>query len=130
MNTFPGWTTRLIVTISAGLIISYCYNNFLTKSTIVGKYVNRNYNYKPFLVEIPYVADTLTLLNSDQFESTYWGKGSYSITRDVGGTHIDLKYNYEFGKAGYNTSISRPNWGSPKIILDRDRNHFYEKTDK
>ena len=106
---------------------NYCYNNFFSKSTIIGIYVNTNYNYQPFLVEIPYVADTLKLLSNNQFESNFWGKGNYILLYKASGTEIELFYKYEFGKAAYQTSISRINWGNPKIILNKDKGHYYEK---
>jgi hypothetical protein len=94
---------------------------------LVGRYVNRNYNYPPLKVEIPYVSDTLTLLKNNKFESGYWGNGSYTVTHTLGGTEIELTYNYKYGRAGYETDVKRLNFGTPKIILDRDRNHYYEK---
>lgn len=110
-----------------GLIIGYCYNNFLSPNAIIGKYANKNFNHSHFLAEIPYVTDKLVLFRNNRFESTYWGKGSYHITYSLQGTKIQLKYKYSFGLAGYKASIERLNWGTPKIILDRDRNHYYEK---
>lgn len=77
--------------------------------------------------DIPYVADTLTLFKNNRFESSYWGKGSYKIIYSLDGTKIQLTYRYKFGLAGYKASIERLNWRTPKIILDRDRNHYYEK---
>jgi len=109
------------------LTLSHFYNNFFSKGMLVGRYVNRNYNYPPLKVEIPYVSDTLTLLKNNKFESGYWGNGSYTVTHTLGGTEIELTYNYKYGRAGYETDVKRLNFGTPKIILDRDRNHYYEK---
>ena len=110
-----------------GTLISYCYNNFLTQENIVGEYINRNYNHPPFLTEIPYVSDTLVLFKDNHFESPFWGKGSYKITYTIRGTEIQLVYKYEFGKAEYKSSVTRMNWKNPKIILDRNRDHYYER---
>lgn len=105
----------------------YTYNNYFTQDNIVGTYINKNYDYVPTIVEIPYVPDTLTLFKNNQFASRFWGKGSYNITSSINGTKIELVYSYEFGKAGYQTFIKRLGFGKPKIILNGDRNHFYEK---
>ena len=109
------------------LITIHVYRNFLTESVIIGKYVNTNYNHAPFLVDIPYSADTLILLTNNRFKSAFWGRGTYRLSYDIDGTDIDLSYVNEFGRGGYNISISRLNWGKPQIILDRDRCHYYEK---
>ena len=111
------------------LLTIHCYNNFFTKGMLIGNYINRNYNYSLNLVEIPHVPDTLSLFENNQFVSNYWGKGSYKIFYTVSGTEIELIYNYRFGKAGYRTSIKRLNFGTPKIILDTDRDHYYEKSE-
>jgi hypothetical protein len=120
-------TLWLIMIIGGVLITAYCYNNFFTESAIIGRYVNRNYDHEASLADIPHVADTLALLDNNRYESNFWGKGSYDITHDIKGTHIELIYGYEFGKGGFNTSISRLNWGGLKIILDGDRELYYEK---
>ena len=115
------------ITIIFVMIISYAYNNFFTKSMIEGRYINRNYNNSSNNVEIPHVEDTLFLLKNNQFLSGFWGKGSYRIIYSVRGTEIELRYNYEFGKAGFRAFIKRMYFGKMKIILDSDQNHYYEK---
>jgi len=110
--------------------ISYCYNNFFSKTTIVGKYINQNYNYKYAFAEIPNVSDTLKLFENNHFVSSYWGKGTFTISYGLQGTTIELIYKYEFGKGGFETTISRLNWGEPKIILNRDQNQFYKKIEE
>ncbi len=115
------------ITIIVVITISYAYNNFFTEKMIEGPYINRNYNNSSNKVEIPHVADTLVLLKNNQFSSGFWGKGSYRIIYSVRGTEIQLTYNYEFGKAGFRAFIKRLYFGKPKIILDHDQNHYYEK---
>ena len=117
----------VIVITATTFVICYAYNNFFTKGMLTGSYINQNYHYSPNKVEIPYSPDTLSLFKNNQFVSNYWGKGSYNIRYTVRGTEIELIYNYRFGKAGYRTSIKRLDFGTPKIILDIDRNHYYEK---
>jgi|GEM_PF-2243261 len=110
--------------------INYCYNNFFSNTTIVGKYVNQNYNNKYALAEIPNVADTLELFENNHFESDYWGKGTFTISYSLQGTTIELIYKDEFGKGGFETTISRVNWGAPKIILSSDQDRYYEKIEE
>jgi hypothetical protein len=109
------------------LILFHIYNNFFTKSMLIGLYENKNYKYTPFLPDIPYDADTLILLENNKFISSYFGKGNYKLLYSIKGTEIDLSYNYEFGTAGLNTSIRRLGFGKPKIILFELENHYYEK---
>jgi len=101
------------------LLIAHGYNNFFTKGMLIGIYINQNYSYSSNLVEIPLVPDTLSLFKNNQFVSNYWGKGTYKIFYTVRGTNIELFYKYQFGKAGYKTSIERLNFGRPKVILKR-----------
>ncbi len=96
---------------------------------IAGIYVNRKLPNERArnLVEIPYVVDTIKLYENNRFTSLYWGKGVYNIIYSIRGTNIELFYTDEFGKASFNTSITRFYWGKPKLILDWNQNYFYEK---
>lgn len=96
---------------------------------LVGTYVNRNYRYSSVLSGIPYVSDGLRLCANNQSENSYWGKGTYKITYTITGSKIDLIYNYQFRKASYKASISRLNLGAPKVILFREKDHYYERID-
>ncbi|HYF04474.1 MAG TPA: hypothetical protein VEC36_13915 [Patescibacteria group bacterium] len=131
----------LIAIIISGLFTFYqMYSNMFTTGMLIGTYVNRNYNYDGNLVEIPYVSDTLILLPNNQFISSYWGvgKGKYRIINKLLETHLELSYQYEgyqenyqskLGNALFATSISRLGFGTPKIILKEEENHYYEKID-
>lgn len=110
-------------------ILSFYYNNLVSQQALIGSYVNTNYDYIPVLSEVPNVSDTLTLYANNTFKSNYWGKGYYKIFYTVTGTKIQIIYKYQFGKAGYEASIARINWGSPAIILNKSKNHFYEKVE-
>lgn len=107
-------------------LISYAHKNFFTKSMIVGSYINYNFDYVPFIPDIPYSPDTLRIYNN-KFTSSYWGEGDYTLHSNLAGTRIDLTYAY--GKAGYNTDIERDFFGVPKIMLFRMENHCYQKID-
>lgn len=117
----------MLVIIVLTLLVSGLYNNFFTRGMLVGVYVNRNYQYKPFLTEIPYVSDTLQIFEDGKFFSPYWGVGQYELSSTLVGTKIRLRYNYEFGKASFNASVERKLFGNPKIILSKEQNHYYEK---
>ena len=67
---------------------------------IVGTY---SYDYPGLLAEGPKRADQLILQENGKFESDTWGKGVYELD----GSRLQLSYDYEFGKAGYDCSISR-----------------------
>jgi len=110
-------------------LIYYCFNNFFSERSIVGKYVNRNFYNSPPLPEIPSCPDTLTLFENNRFYSKYWGNGSYKINTTIGGTEITLFYGDKFGEGALTTVIKRLNFGKPKIILSFDQNRFYQKLD-
>lgn len=103
--------------------------NAVTRNEMNGVYVNRNFDYSPFLVEIPYQADTLTLLSNGQYESEYWGGGSYKLKGEVNG-RVVLAYEQDGVKCEYSISIQKDYiWSKPKLVLYEDKNHFYEKVE-
>lgn len=124
---------RNLIIIGAVLVLTllgiHLYNNFFTKNMLIGTYVNQNYNYTPFLPDIPYFPDTLNIFKDGRFVSSHWGEGQYKLSYSIKGTTIDLTYNYEFGKGSYRTSITRKLFGTPKIMLYRKKNHCYVKLD-
>lgn len=118
-----------LIIVSLILICSlvYVYKNIHTKGMIVGTYINYNFDYLPVVADIPHVADTLILSKDGKFNNSYWGKGDYEITRSLGGTKIELIYNYSFGKASFVTHIKRSLSGSLMIILVEDQNYYYKR---
>ena len=109
---------------------------------ILGKYVNRNYE-DDFIGNIPHIADTLLLKENNQFESPYYGKGTYKLTYGLGGTKIKLNYGEGYSseningeivtvsnKESFNTSMNRI-WliGNAQISLFEDLDQYYEKID-
>lgn len=108
-------------------VLSYAYDNYLTKGMILGTYINTNYQYQPFLVEIPYRPDTLTLLRNGTFMSSYWGKGKYRILHRLFTTQIILDYSYEMGDASATFIMNRHNYFKPQIVLFEVEQHAYLK---
>ncbi len=109
------------------LMVYYLYHNFFTNSILAGTYVNENYKCKSALVEIPHELDTLIILDNNKFTNSIWGNGVYKLSYSISGTKIQFIYDYEFGKAGFKTSINRSLFGHPKISLDEDLNYYYKK---
>jgi hypothetical protein len=115
-------TTILII---LTLIIVWC--KYLPEKSIYGKYINNN--TQPILEgpnSIEHGIDTLIIYENGKFESNAWGKGTYKIENRK---RISFTYDYEFGKAGYNTNISKSTLGKIRIILNQDLNFYYEKID-
>lgn len=44
-----------------------------------GKFVVENYDYVPFITDLPFFADELELFSDGTFKSSYWGTGDYEI---------------------------------------------------
>lgn len=117
--------TQFIYLVFLCLLLTQCKKDY--KATLLaGTYVNRNYDYTPFIPEIPYVNDTLVLNDDFTFKSDFWGNGTYEIKNTLKGSTIKLRYNYEFGKASYTAKIEGVE-KTLKIILFEKKNHYYEK---
>lgn len=101
----------------------------MTESKVIGTYVNTNYENEHCCLESPHVADTLILKSDGTFSSGYYGNGTYKVSYGILTTDIDWTYEYEMGKAGYSTYFSNKIFEKPKIILNYDLNHNYEKTE-
>ncbi len=111
--------------IFTGLVFTV-YDNFLFKNMISGKYVNTNFNYEPFFVEIPYRPDTLILDDNGNFSSRYWGKGNYQIKHHFIYTKITLNYDVS-GKGSITFNMNRYCYWMPQIVLFDVENHAYRK---
>ncbi|CAN5472443.1 hypothetical protein BH10BAC1_BH10BAC1_00370 [soil metagenome] len=98
----------------------------MQESDIVGSYVNKNYSNEPCCVEAPHIADTLVLMADKTFTSGFYGSGTYKISYENSYT-TRIEWEYEMGAAGYNTYFSNELFEKPKIILNYDMNHYYEK---
>ena len=103
------------------IVLSILYDNLYTISMISGSYV---YNFPAVIADGPGQGDTLILKENGDFENGTWGKGTYHIS----GSKLSLTYEYEFGKAGFETSIYRPLfWGKPRIGVVKDLDYYYKK---
>ncbi|PKB42503.1 hypothetical protein AX016_0670 [Cellulophaga sp. RHA19] len=101
----------------------------MTKNSVVGIYGNTNYGNEPCCVESPHKADTLNLKSDGTFSSEFYGEGTYDVNYGILNSEIELHYEYEMGKAGYYTYFSNKVFEQPKIILNYDLNHYYEKVE-
>ena len=101
----------------------------MTKYSVVGVYSNTNYGNKPCCVESPHKPDTLNLKSDGTFSSEFYGEGTYNVNYGILNSEIDLHYEYEMGKAGYYSYFSNKVFEKPKIILNYDLNHYYEKVE-
>ena len=103
------------------------YDLPMTKSSLIGTYANTNYGNEPCCLESPHKADTLILKSDGTFSSGFYGNGTYKVNYGILTTEIDWTYDYEMGKAGHSTYFSNKIYENPKIILNYDLNHYYEK---
>ena len=110
----------LSIVFLTGLI--YVYDNFFTKFMITGTYVSNGNG-----IEGPKKSDTLILLENNTFESQSWGKGKYTLKHSGKATTINIIYDYEFGKVGYQMIIERNFYIKPKLIFDFDQDYYFEK---
>ena len=94
---------------------------------LTASYVNTNYEYDPFVAEIPYGQDTITLNRSKTFSSTFWGDGTYEINYSLAGTELSSSYSYGYGLAGFNSHFERRFFGPLRIVLVQDMDHYMEK---
>lgn len=110
-----------LLVISMTLMFSGCRSQSIESMT--GIYVNSNFDYEPFVAEIPYSIDTLIINKDYSFRSGYFGNGSFELKKD----RIKFIYKYEFGSSSYEAPIEIDSYGNPKIILFREKNHHYKK---
>ncbi len=94
-----------------------------------GLYVLRNYEGN-IEVEVPKKSDTLKLYPNLKFESSYYGKGSYKLKKEVFDETIHFTYKYEYGLAGIEMRVERSLLtSSVKLILSTDQEIYYERID-
>lgn len=122
---------KLIIIVSLlifGLLFIEGLTNYASKSSLQGRYINNNADYvfegpRP----ISQGVDTLVIKNDNTFDSQTWGTGTYKVKPSIFGTRIDLTYDYEMGKAGYEMLVTSPLFGQERIWLDYDLNYYFEK---
>ena len=100
----------------------------LSKNNLSGKYINTNFNNPICCVEAPHDSDTLILKDDGTFTSKFYGNGEFNIRN---GLNPEIEWTYvEFGKkAIYKTYFTNKIFEKPKIILNADMDHYYEKID-
>ncbi|WP_157814188.1 hypothetical protein [Olleya sp. Bg11-27] len=99
------------------------------KNNIAGIYLNKNYDKKICCIESPHKPDTLILKLDGTLSSNFFGIGTYKMNYGIFETEIELHYESENGKAGYYTYFVNRLFESPKIIMNSDTNHYFEKTE-
>lgn len=122
---------RLIIIISLvifGLLFIEGLTNYASKTSLEGRYINNNTDY---ILEGPRPisqgVDTLVIKKDYTFDSKTWGKGTYRVKPSIFGTRIDLTYDYEMGKAGYEMLVTSPMFRQERIWLDYDMDFYFEK---
>lgn len=117
----------LALVIIVGVVLIIINIDFpLKKQDIYGKYINRNFDNPTCCVEAPHMADTLILHENKTFESKFYGVGTYVLHNGIL-PEIELYYKDADLSAVYKTYFSNKIFENPKIILDADLNHYYEK---
>ena len=101
----------------------------MTKNSVVGVYANTNYGNEVCCLESTHKSDTLILKSNGTFSSEYYGNGTYKVSYGIMTTEIDWTYKYEMGPAGHSTYFINKIFEKPKIVLNYDLNHYYEKTE-
>ncbi|MEJ5103747.1 hypothetical protein [Chryseobacterium sp. MYb328] len=100
----------------------------LNDQSIYGKYLNKNFDNLTCCVEAPHVADTLILYRNGTFKSKFYSVGTYHIENGIN-PEIELHYKELDKPAIYKTYFSNKIFRKPRIILNADLNHYYEKLD-
>ena len=103
--------------------IYYRFDSSFSEKQVIGTYINKNFDNPICCVEAPHVSDTLTLNQDKTFYSNYYGHGTYKL--EVGSWTTCIKFNCS--DLGVNTYFTKSISGTPRIILNYDMNHFYEK---
>ncbi len=118
--------TKIIITVFIILLSIYITKNFFLRTTITGTYIS---NDKSGLADGPNFGDTLILYDNGKFISDTWGMGTYELNYTLTGTELKINYSYQFGGAGYETSIYQPLFEKPRIIINKDLGTYFRKID-
>ncbi len=121
-------TQKILLPIIAIILIYIIFNiNYqINDKTAIGIYVNKNFENPICCVESPHVPDTLTLNKNGTFYSKYYGNGKYKLGSGFE-TKIELN-STDIGKElTHKTYFENKICAKPRIILNADMNHYYEK---
>lgn len=111
--------SKVLSILIVSILIILCIDFPISNSNILGSYTNNNFDQEPFYAEIPYSKDTLSLKENGEYESSYYGKGDYTIELRLILNKIQIE-NREF-------KVSRKLFRPTKIILVNDLNYYYQK---
>lgn len=112
------------------VLVLQCNGNIpLTKKNIAGLYINKNFDNKICCIETPHKPDSLKLNQDGTLSSNFFGVGTYKINQGIFETEIELHYENKNGKAGFYTYMVNRLFTNPKIIMNSDTNHYFEKID-
>jgi hypothetical protein len=112
------------------IFILQCNGNIpLLKKNIAGSYINKNYQKKICCIESPHKPDTLILKIDGTLSSNYFGVGTYKVNYGIFENEIELHYENQYGKAGHYTYFVNRLFEQPKIIMNSDTNHYFEKAE-
>jgi hypothetical protein len=119
---------RIIGIIIIVIFILQCNGNIpMTKNYVAGMYINKNYEKKHCCVESPHKPDTLILKPDGTLSSNYFGIGTYKVDYRIVDIQIELNYENETGKHRDYTYFVNRIFEKPKIIMNSDTNHYFEK---
>ncbi|MBO9694275.1 hypothetical protein [Chryseobacterium sp.] len=116
------------LTFVSGVIFILNINFPLKKQDIYGKYINMNFDKPICCVEAPHTADTLVLYEDNTFRSKFYGMGTYKLYNGIN-PEIEIYYTDCGQPAAYKTYFLNGIFEKPKISLNADSNHYYEKLD-
>jgi len=123
---------RFIIKIAGIIIIVIfilqCNGNIpMTENNVEGVYINKNYERKHCCVESPHKPDSLILKLDGTLSSNFFGIGTYKVKYGILETEIELNYENENGKRGHHTYFVNRLFEKPKIIMNSNTNHYFEK---
>ena len=115
----------VVVSIAAGVVYFASSNS----GSVVGTYINTNYQYPQHIAEIPKGPDTLHLYEDGTFQSGYWGTGTYKLDDELFKTEVELLYEYSFGIAGITLPVTTGSDGRVRLMLNDAHDHCYLKVE-
>jgi hypothetical protein len=106
---------------------SVCCEIPMSEKSVLGVYVNKNYSINQCCMNSPHKPDTLTLKSGGALLSSFYGAREYKIQYGFSETRISWVYDYKVDSITIDTYFSNQLFENPRIILNYDMNHYYEK---